>query len=1593
MTHTTVTAQLPGTNPSVADFAGNQGNTAASPLTSAITSTTALTIPVQELQHYPDQGMVWVGTERIRYASKSAASGPGNLVVASSSDRGFDGSTAQTHLQGELVILAIGAYYFNRVIAEIRAIGGALTGATNLLHGLTIEATAGAEVALTLIQHDESSSTKIQSWKREAAGTTTEVAYLGTDGALDLVSGAFKMNGTTVFEADRDVNIPLIPNVTRSLDLGSSTRFFDDIYAAKAVGGSVWVDAYGAVGDGVTDDSAAFTSAANALPSAGGTLLLSPAKSYVLNNWTMPAKPITLQGAGAYKRTGNGASIIQLNHATNPAIVVGSEGFDARDITFISASTGAVISATNVAKGRVTRCKLHNNLAYTGTGILVDDGSQWRFDDVYVEYFNVGVDLKQNAGNAVFTGCSFTVSNIGVRIGATAGVSGVHFYGCDVELNRQAGVDIIRGNNIHWDGAYVENEATAVGDVLFRIGQGGFNPNQVRITGVYFGGGPTTLPAIDIYSGAGITIEDCHFTTGFTSYAIKDRTASSATGIRLLRNYPPGGNETNLIDAAAMAGVTDYVTFAGFHGKGPVRPTAFHHEKYDGTNFPRYRMEHSTRAYLFGINNSPDTFFIQDVTSSKEVHLVGGTGDWNIVNGGLQIGSTTVFEADRDVAVSLIPSGTGALDVGSTGRTFRAGYFDAAYTDPKGSYNVVVYEVAGTRYARRTTGTLVSSGASVTTVIQAAIDAASADGGGRVFIDTSVTGYNRWDYTIPATVGVEVDNQSDALYARTRHDFRVRGSNPRTRRRAHGWSNQELQFENATLSDAWTVTGPSTLTRITSDKFIGTACALIDPNGASEAIITRNSTNVIPLSPMNLTSHGVSIAVKAHASTTGDVTIMVRLRDSNANTIRFRRTFSVSTDGAGWHHLSLGPADEPVDAIRCDMSTIDQIQVTSTKAIYIDNIRFVPTYGPFVAFTFHDNIDVQMNYQAILEKYGMAGTFFINPSAIGTAGYLTLANLQAIEAAGGKIAAHGWQHIAWTSHATDAAAREQIERQKEWLIANGVGMDCLSTVFAPPGGDSTDAQKNTLAEFYEMSFGIETIANAMQPSILNDPMWGVQGLLSTAVFSVAQMQDLVDMAAHYGHVLSLYLHDGLNGEISTTDFETLVAYIASKRIPSITMDVWAAHQRNGIVPQRASDAIIRSVVNATFAFGESEETLLFRTTTATNRAVTLPDAHSRRRRIAVIIVNPQTGTGKPVFTPLTGQSIQVTPGTVAAADATFTPSEAMTANLTYIFENDGKSAWYLVSDAGHDILAGLFPATTGLDIGSAAKPWNDLYIDGVFVLGADVSLTRGTNDRLDLGTGDSFRIINGDLQYGTTGTGIRDANVNELLLFTQTASAVNEFTLANAATGVGPILSVTGGDANIDLRLAAKGTGNVDISTGGLEIGGTPVFEADRDVAINLLANGDNSLDLGSSTRKWRALYLGATAPTAANTGHVGYANGGLQVADGTSVWSLMQARTVDPTQTTLTSGATRTPSATRPVAVTILADVNTMAAGTVYSFTVTVGALTVTPTPRIRNFDAVSAQRLTHVIYSFICPPNTIYAVSASSTTNLTLTAVEQVL
>jgi len=82
---------------------------------------------------------------------------------------------------------------------------------------------------------------------------------------------------------------------------------------------------------------------------------------------------------------------------------------------------------------------------------------------------------------------------------------------------------------------------------------------------------------------------------------------------------------------------------------------------------------------------------------------------------------------------------------------------------------------------------------------------------------------------------------------------------------------------------------------------------------------------------------------------------------------------------------------------------------------------------------------------------------------------------------------------------------------------------------------------------------------------------------------------------------------------------------------------------------------------------------------------------------------------------------------------------------------------------------------------------------------------------------------------------VADANGNENLVWGTTSSAVNEFKIANAATGAGPTLTSQGGDSNIDINITPKGTGDVVLTADTVSVG-------DAAAAATLRSSGAGTL-------------------------------------------------------------------------------------------------------------------------------------------------------
>ncbi len=189
-----------------------------------------------------------------------------------------------------------------------------------------------------------------------------------------------------------------------------------------------------------------------------------------------------------------------------------------------------------------------------------------------------------------------------------------------------------------------------------------------------------------------------------------------------------------------------------------------------------------------------------------------------------------------------------------------------------------------------------------------------------------------------------------------------------------------------------------------------------------------------------------------------------------------------------------------------------------------------------------------------------------------------------------------------------------------------------------------------------------------------------------------------------------------------------------------------------------------------------------------------------------------TGTGVPVFGTSPTITTQATipkivyTGSVVELSGSGTPEGAVTADVGSVYHRtDGGSGTSLYVK----------------EIGSGNTGWATVSSGGGGTPG-------GSNTQLQYNNSSAFGGISGATSNGTAVTftsgnmvatlpklitGINDTNGNSLFTLTATASAVNDITYANAATGNNPTFTASGSDSNVGFRFVAKGTGTFTFSS------------------------------------------------------------------------------------------------------------------------------------------------------------------------------------
>jgi len=207
------------------------------------------------------------------------------------------------------------------------------------------------------------------------------------------------------------------------------------------------------------------------------------------------------------------------------------------------------------------------------------------------------------------------------------------------------------------------------------------------------------------------------------------------------------------------------------------------------------------------------------------------------------------------------------------------------------------------------------------------------------------------------------------------------------------------------------------------------------------------------------------------------------------------------------------------------------------------------------------------------------------------------------------------------------------------------------------------------------------------------------------------------------------------------------------------------------------------------------------------------------------------------------------------------------------------------------------------------KGWKIIYVDGVATNTGVYEVPLGDVNEVTL-TG-TQTLTNKTLTAPKIGTSILDTNGNELFLLTATASAVNELTYANAATGNGPTFTASG-ETNVDINLNPKGTGVLRSASSAVKIAGKETIWVPAAAMYASTTNGADAeqvettatrpdmkvFDFDASTQQYTQFTIAMPkswnegtltyqvywAPSTTNTGNAIFGLQGVACADGDTI-------------------------------------------------------------------------------------------------------------
>lgn len=281
---------------------------------------------------------------------------------------------------------------------------------------------------------------------------------------------------------------------------------------------------------------------------------------------------------------------------------------------------------------------------------------------------------------------------------------------------------------------------------------------------------------------------------------------------------------------------------------------------------------------------------------------------------------------------------------------------------------------------------------------------------------------------------------------------------------------------------------------------------------------------------------------------------------------------SVKLLNDGWNHLIVnraqftktGSPDWETSTFTIIWFAMYRRAASPELTLYVDNMLYNVEQMPRLVFAFDDGwASVYEHAYPYMAARGIAGTIFVVPSFIGSANYMTLANLQTLYDAGWTLCNHTYSHSYLGTDPVNGAvsladAKDRIERARDWLINHGFTRGNGPYYLAYPYGDVTGyaiqaAQETGMIAARCSNWGFQSAPVANYHLLNTRSIGSAVSLASTkGDMDIALMSGFTNILL--GHKLAETAEDTNTWAIS--DFQALVDYVVAKRLKCVTIDEW-----------------------------------------------------------------------------------------------------------------------------------------------------------------------------------------------------------------------------------------------------------------------------------------------------------------------------------------------------------------------------------------------------------------------------------------------------